>query len=51
LEDLTQQGIELKEGIPLKLYNEDLEADGVVQFSPEEKIWVAAIDWKAIQRH
>jgi hypothetical protein len=51
LEDLTQQGIELKEGIPLKLYSEDLEADGVVHFSPEEKIWVAAIDWKAIQRH
>ena len=50
LNDLTQHKIELKEGIRLKLYSEDLEVDGVVQFSPEEKIWVAAIDWNAIEK-
>ena len=49
--DLTLQKIELKEGIPLKLYSEDLEVDGVVHFSTEEKIWVAAIDWNAIEHH
>jgi hypothetical protein len=50
LEDLTQHRVELKEGIPLKLYSEDLEVDGVAHFSPEEKIWVAAIDWNAIEK-
>jgi hypothetical protein len=50
LEDLDLQKIELKEGISLKLYSEDLEVDGVVHFSSEEKIWVATIDWNAIAK-
>jgi hypothetical protein len=49
IEDLSQQGIQLREGLPLTLHDEELEADGVVQFSSEEKLWVAAIDWKAIR--
>lgn len=49
VEDLTRQNIELQDGQLLTLYSEDLEVDGVVQFSSEENLWVAAIDWNAIQ--
>jgi hypothetical protein len=48
LQDLARQGIRLQPGEPLRLYSEELEADGVVQFSEEEKTWVAVIDWKAL---
>lgn len=50
IEDLTEQQTELKNGQQLTLYSEDLEVDGVVQFSEEEKIWVAAIDWNQIRQ-
>jgi hypothetical protein len=57
IEDLAQQQIELREGLVLTLYSDDLDdegqldellADGIVSFSEEEHCWVAAIDWKAI---
>jgi hypothetical protein len=57
LEDLSQQQVELREGLVLTLYADDLDAqgefaelrvDGVVSFSQEEHCWVAAIDWAAI---
>lgn len=57
LEDIAQQGIELREGLALTLYADDLDekgesdellADGVVAFSEREQCWVAAIDWAAI---
>jgi hypothetical protein len=50
MRDLASQKILLREGLPLRIYSEDLEADGVVQFSSEEKIWVAAIDWNLIEQ-
>lgn len=49
IEDLNRQQIELKNGQHLTLYSEELEADGVVQFSNEEKIWVASIYWEQIR--
>jgi hypothetical protein len=57
IEDLARQGIALREGMPLTLYMDDLDAkgqldellvDGVVSFSAEEHCWVAAIDWSAV---
>ena len=57
IEDLARQGITLRDGMPLTLYSDDLDAkgqldelrvDGVVSFSEEEHCWVAAIDWAAI---
>ena len=39
----------LTEGQSLILYSEDLEVDGVVRYSPKEKLWVAVIDWDAIR--
>ncbi|MDZ8140160.1 MAG: hypothetical protein RM049_33535 [Nostoc sp. DedQUE04] len=50
MEDLANQSIELRDGQLLTVYSEDLEVDGVVQFSEEEKLWVAAIDWDRIRQ-
>jgi len=50
IEDLSRQHTELENGQRLMLYGEDLEVDGVVQFSEEEKIWVVAIDWNQIRQ-
>jgi hypothetical protein len=58
LEDLARQRVELREGMVLTLYSDDLDdqgrldellVDGVVSFSDEEHGWVAAIDWAAIR--
>jgi hypothetical protein len=49
IEDLARQQAELENGQRLTLYSEELEVDGVVQFSEEEKIWVATIDWNQIR--
>ena len=49
VEDLAQQHIVLQDGLKLILYSEDLEAEGVACYSTEENLWVAVIDWEAIQ--
>ena len=49
IEDLARQNIWLSDGLQLILYSEDLEADGVVQYSTEENVWVAVIDWDEIR--
>jgi hypothetical protein len=48
IKDLNRLHIELRDGQPLRLYSEDLEVDGVVQYSDEEHLWVALIDWNAV---
>ena len=57
-EDLQRQGLTLHEGMRLLLYMDDadaegrpdeLQADGVVHFNPDEQCWVAAIDWSALR--
>ncbi|PAX46603.1 hypothetical protein [Brunnivagina elsteri] len=47
--DLARQKILLEDGLRLILYSEDLETDGVVQYSTEENVWVALIDWDEIR--
>lgn len=56
--DLASHQIELKSGLVLDIYADDLDKDGqpdnlqvtgVVEFSAEEQIWVARIDWSAIR--
>ena len=58
LEDLLQQQVELREGLLLNLYADDLDGEGqldellvqgIVSFSEQEHCWVAAIDWAAIR--
>jgi hypothetical protein len=57
VEDLSRQGVILREGLMLYLYEPDVDhagktdellVDGVVTFSVDEHCWVAAIDWHAI---
>ena len=49
VETLACQKILLQDGQSLVLYSEDLEVDGIVQYSEEENLWVAVIDWDAIR--
>lgn len=49
LADLACQKITLRDSQPIILYSEELEVDGVVQYSDEENLWVAVIDWAAIR--
>ena len=58
IEDLARQQIELRDGLGLTFYSDDLDekgafdkllVDGVVSFSQEEECWVATIDWSAIR--
>ncbi len=48
-EDLATQKVMLRDGLRLTLYSEDLEVDGQVRYSIDEGLWVAVIDWDAIQ--
>ena len=49
IEDLDRQRIELHNGQTLTLCSEDLEADGLIQYSEDDRIWVAVNDWDAIR--
>ncbi|MBE9080375.1 hypothetical protein IQ241_24315 [Romeria aff. gracilis LEGE 07310] len=49
VEDLARQEIQLQDGQLLTLYSEELETEGIVQYSSEENLWVAKIDWNAIK--
>ncbi|OKH49795.1 hypothetical protein NIES2101_20395 [Calothrix sp. HK-06] len=44
IKNLARQKVLLQDDQNLILYNEDLEVDGVVEYSIEESIWVAVID-------
>jgi hypothetical protein len=41
LQDLKRLEIELKAGLKVHLYDMELEAEGIVEHSKEENIWVA----------
>jgi len=49
LEDLNRQGIILREGLELLLYCLELETEGIVTYSPAEKLWVAKVDLEKIR--
>ena len=49
IEDLERHGIVLREGQSLIIYSEELEVEGIVHYSEEEKLWTAVIDWNAIR--
>ena len=46
--DLESQSMSLSVGQRLKISDGEIEAEGIVEFSDEEKIWVIRIDWKGI---
>ena len=43
IEDLNSQHVQLHNGQCLTLYSEDLEVDGLIQHSEDDRIWVAVI--------
>ena len=47
--DLKRQKIVMQNGQSLIIYSEELEVEGVVHYSEEEKLWTAMIDWDAIR--
>ncbi|MGH8067519.1 MAG: hypothetical protein ACRERE_20245 [Candidatus Entotheonellia bacterium] len=49
IEDLARQQIVLRDGVCFTLYSEELEVEGVVEYSADEHLRVAAIDWHAIK--
>jgi hypothetical protein len=49
IEDLARQQIVLRDGVCLTLYSGELEAEGIVEYSRDEHLWVAVIDWHAIK--
>jgi hypothetical protein len=49
IEDLAWQQIVLRDGVCLTLYSEELAVEGVVEYSTDERLWVAVIDWHAIK--
>ncbi|QLE54874.1 hypothetical protein [Nostoc sp. TCL26-01] len=49
IEDLSTQKIALQTGQHLTLYSEDLEVDGIVEYSQSERLWVVVIDWDEIR--
>jgi hypothetical protein len=58
LADLARQGIELRENLVLTLYMDDADdrgqadellAEGVVHYHPEERLWVASVDWATVR--
>lgn len=49
IEDLATQGISLQSGQELTLYSEELEVDGIVEYSQLENIFVVVIDWNKIR--
>jgi hypothetical protein len=42
---LNQQSIQLVDGMILLLYQEDLIAEGKVEYNDEQGVWVAVVDW------
>lgn len=49
VESLGRLGLRLKDGLPVIVHDDELEADGVVSYSVEEKLWVATINWDTIR--
>ena len=42
--------LELHDGVRLRLTDDELHAEGVVEYSSEEQVWVARVDWDAVLR-
>ena len=49
-QDLARLGIRLQEGLEVTLHDDELQVEGKVQYSDEERIWVASVDWERFAR-
>lgn len=48
MRDLARFGVRLADGLELTFYDDEFEFDGRVLYAPEERGWVAVIDWGRI---
>jgi len=46
IKDLNRQGTILQNGLAVRLYCEEFEVTGTVEFSSEEHIWTARYRWE-----
>jgi hypothetical protein len=46
IQDLKRQGIVLHDGLKVRLYCEEFELVGIVEFSSTEHIWTARFNWE-----
>jgi len=46
IEDLNRQGVVLKDGLVVRLYDDEFELQGIVEFSGREHMWVARHNWE-----
>jgi len=44
MEDIKKHNIEMKEGVKVLLYGDDVEIEGTLHYSEKEKTWVATYD-------
>lgn len=49
-DDIESQNIKLKQGLKVKLTNEELEVEGRLQYSKTEDIWTALINWSEVKK-
>lgn len=47
--DLARRGLQLRDGMPLTIHDEELAADGEAEYSPDESGWVVRIDWTLVR--
>ena len=50
IRDLARPGVRLQAGLKVSLHDDEMEAEGEVHYSDEERIWVAKIDWESIRQ-
>jgi hypothetical protein len=50
IRDLGRLGVQLQDGLKLRVHDEELEAEGEVHYSSDERIWVAQVDWNAVRQ-
>ena len=48
-EDLARHGLRLVDGLSVSVHDDELEVDGEVSYSNDERVWVAKIDWNAFR--
>ena len=47
--DMARLGLQLRDGMPLTIHDEELAADGEAVYSPAEATWVVRIDWTLVR--
>lgn len=49
LRDLARLGLQLQNGAPVTIHDEELAADGEAEYSADEGVWAVRIDWALVR--